>query len=91
MAEWRFDAIGVPWSIETAEDIDASTRESISSRIAAFDRAYSRFRDDALVAEVARKPGDYSFPDDFSDLIDLYDSLFQATRGAINPLVGRAL
>lgn len=91
MAEWRFDAIGVPWSIETAEDIDASTRESISSRIAAFDRAYSRFRDDSLVAEVARKPGDYSFPDDFSDLIDLYDRLFQATRGAINPLVGRAL
>jgi len=91
MAEWRFDAIGVPWSIETVHDIDPSVRQRISTRIDAFDRAYSRFRDDSLVAEVAKKPGDYAFPDDLPDLIALYDSLFEATRGAINPLVGRAL
>ncbi len=91
MAEWRFDAIGVPWSIETAQDIEPSTRQRISDRIAAFDRAYSRFREDSLVAEVAKKPGDYVFPDDLSDLLAVYDRLFQATRGAINPLVGRAL
>ena len=91
MAEWRFDAIGVPWSIETTEDIDSSTRERISARIEAFDRAYSRFRDDSVVAEASRTPGDYAFPDDFPELIDLYDQLFQATGGAINPLVGRAL
>ena len=91
MAEWRFDAIGVPWSIETTEEIDSSTRAQISTRIESFDRAYSRFRHDSLVTEVSRKPGDYQFPDDFPELMALYDQLFQVTGGAINPLVGRAL
>ncbi len=91
MAEWRFDAIGVPWSIASPQELAPGTREKISARIESFDRAYSRFRDDSVVTALARDPGDYFFPDDFPELISLYDRLFQATQGTINPLVGRAL
>jgi thiamine biosynthesis lipoprotein len=65
--------------------------ESVEQRIAEFDRAYSRFRDDSLVARVAREAGTYEFPPDAGPLFELYRELYDATDGAVSPLVGGAL
>ena len=91
MATWRFDAIGVPWAIDTPEELPESLRHRISDRIERFDATYSRFRDDSLVAHLSRAPGTYTFPDDITGLVEIYDTLFAATSGALNPLVGPAL
>ena len=61
------------------------------ARIEAFDRTWSRFRDDSLVSRIAREPGVWEFPDDAPPLFDLYRRLYVATNGAVSPLVGRAL
>ncbi len=64
---------------------------SVEQRAADFDRVYSRFRDDSLVARIARDAGSYAFPADAGPLFSLYRELYEATDGAVTPLVGRAL
>jgi len=63
----------------------------VNARVEAFDRTYSRFREDSLVARIAGTPGSYEFPDDAPPLFDLYRRLYEATDAAVSPLVGRAL
>ena len=87
----EFEAIGTRWQIETLEPLDPEVRQAVSARIADFDRAYSRFRDDSVVAAAARGAGRYEFPPDAVPLFELYDRLFAATGGAVDPLVGREL
>ena len=87
----EFDAIGAPWQIDTAEPLAPDVESSIRGRIDTFDRTYSRFRDDSLVSRIATTPGRYPFPADAGELFALYRSLYEATDGAMSPLVGAAL
>ena len=66
-------------------------REAIAARVEAFDRTYSRFRDDSLVTRIASTAGTFAFPDDAAELFELYRRLYEATDGAVTPLVGRTL
>ena len=91
MSAWRFDAIGAPWQIDTVEPLPAEVTAAVTRRIEEFDNTYSRFRADSLVSRIARKPGSYRFPADADALFGLYRELYEATDGAITPLVGRAL
>jgi thiamine biosynthesis lipoprotein len=56
-----------------------------------YDRTWSRFREDSLVTRVARTAGSHEFPEDAPALFALYRELYEATDGALSPLVGRAL
>jgi len=86
-----FAAIGTAWSIETAEPVDDAVGAAIDRRIESFDRDWSRFREDSLVARIAREAGVYRLPPEAGPLLDLYRDLYEATDGAVSPLVGRAL
>jgi FAD:protein FMN transferase len=90
---FTFDAIGTRWCIDTDEPLGGEVRDRILDRIRRFDRTYSRFRPDSLVAQVAAAPagGRFEFPKDSIALFDLYDRLVAATDGAVDPLVGRQL
>ena len=68
-----------------------SLRESLAARVEQFDKTWSRFRDDSLVARIATIPGSYAFPDEAGTLFELYRALYEATDAAVSPLVGRAL
>lgn len=88
-----FEAIGTHWQIEYMPgDLDTSSLEnSILARIEVFDRTYSRFRDDSLVRAMSQAAGNYEFPDDSQRLFGLYKLLYDATNGAVSPLVGGTL
>lgn len=88
---WRFEAIGTHWRIDTRDALPGSVVAAVSERIARFDRDWSRFRDDSLVARIARAPGRYRMPADAPPLLAHYRELFEATRGRVSPLVGRTL
>ncbi|WP_255513507.1 FAD:protein FMN transferase [Homoserinibacter sp. GY 40078] len=90
-AAWRFDALGTPWRIDTPEPLSPELRERIATRIARFDADWSRFREDSLVARIARTPGHHRLPDEAGELLDLYGELYAATAGRVSPLVGSAL
>jgi len=90
-ASWRFTAIGVPWQIDTAEPLPVEVATAVGDRIEAFDGVYSRFRADSLVTRIASEPGMHRFPADAALLFDVYRDLYEATDGAVTPLIGRAL
>lgn len=87
----EFDAIGTPWQVDTAAPLAPGIRSAIAERIEAFDQTYSRFREDSLVNRIAATPGRYPFPSDAAPLFALYRALYEATDGAMSPLVGAAL
>ncbi len=87
----RFEAIGVPWEIETPEPLDERVRNAVRARIDAYDAAWSRFRDDSLVARIAREPGSWTLPAEAGPLLELYRLLYDATGGRMSPLVGASL
>lgn len=88
---WQFEAIGTHWSIETPDALNDDVKKSITTVIEQFDKTYSRFRDDSLVMQIAKRAGEYDFPKAWDDLIQLYRQLYLATDGAVTPLVGDAL
>jgi len=90
-AELRFEAIGAPWQIETPEPLPTSLAEAIHARIESYDATWSRFRGDSLVTRVASEAGSWEFPDDAAPLFAFYRRLYDATGGAVTPLVGRRL
>ncbi|MFC8626876.1 FAD:protein FMN transferase [Streptomyces anulatus] len=92
-SRFAFDAIGTQWRVETEAPLDQDVRQHILDRAERFDATYSRFRPDSLVSRIASAPegGRFTFPDDSLALFDVYDRLFAATDGAVDPLVGRDL
>lgn len=88
---WKFEAIGTAWQIDTASPLTTETRDAITARIDEFDAAWSRFRDDSLVSQIARSAGTWELPDEADRLLEFYDELYELTDGAVNPLIGRTL
>lgn len=87
----RFEAIGTQWLVETDQPVSGELNKRIADRIELFDRTYSRFRDDSLVSEIARKAGEYDFPADAENMVAFYKQLYEATDGVVSPLVGDML
>lgn len=87
---WSFDALGTQWTIETRDELTAGAKDAVTQRLEEYDLAYSRFRDDSLVSELA-VPGTYRFPDDFKKLFEIYQTCFQLTGGQMTPLIGSML
>jgi thiamine biosynthesis lipoprotein len=90
-SEWTFEAIGAPWRITTATELSETTRSAVRDRIDEFDATYSRFRSDSLVTRIASSAGSWRFPADAAPLFSLYRTLYNATEGAMSPLVGARL
>ena len=88
---WQFEALGTQWQVETLLPLAADVKAQITTRIETFDKTYSRFRDDSLVMQLAANAGTYEFPEDARELVAFYKSLYDATDGALSPLVGGAL
>ncbi|HWI32366.1 MAG TPA: FAD:protein FMN transferase [Microbacterium sp.] len=90
-ASWRFEAIGTPWEIQTPTPLRPIARAEVTTLIADFDAAWSRFRPDSLVARLARGERSVLAPPDTDAMLAAYGELSDATGGAVNPLVGAAL
>lgn len=84
---WAFDAIGTRWRIDAPDPIDTgAVREIIDD----FDRTWSRFRDDALVARL-RTERTVDLGPDAPAILGLYDRLEALTLGAMSPAIGASL
>lgn len=94
-ASWRFEAIGTIWEIVTPEKLTGDHRTVVTRVIAEFDHAWSRFRGDSVVTQIARgERSQGAIPEWASDgpaMLSLYDDLDRATSGAVNPFVGESL
>ena len=86
-------ALGGGIVITASRNIPSELRERMAARIEEFERALSRFRDDSIVADMARAAhgGRFAFPDFARPLFEFYDRLYAASQGAIDPCVGEDL
>lgn len=95
MKAFAFEAIGTHWQIDLSEELSPERGEAllaqIHERISTFDRDYSRFRADSLIAQMSKRSGTYQLPADAEPMLDLYRDLYQATNGALTPLIGQVL
>ena len=94
MSDWEefsFQGIGTDWAVSTPLPLPAPLRTHLLDRVEKFDGDWSRFRSDSLVAELAREPGRYEFPDEAAPLGELYRLLYRITGGAMTPLIGGSL
>ena len=92
---FEFEAIGTKWWIGIYEpvgaDVLAGLKEAVAGRVERFDKTYSRFRDDSMVAAMARQAGQYGFPVGGRIMLQFYRKLYDLTDGAVTPLVGQLL
>lgn len=90
-----FEAIGTSWQIDLDDSVRAESREAVLqavlSRIDAFDRVYSRFREDSLVTEISRRAGTFTLPDDAAPMMAVYRKLYELTEGRLTPLIGQVM
>lgn len=87
----EFDALGTAWWIDSATRLPDRVVAEIRDRVEGFDRTYSRFRHDSLVAAVSRTQGVHEFPPEAAGLFALYRQLYDSTGGSVTPLIGCAL
>jgi FAD:protein FMN transferase len=71
--------------------LDDGARGAVTAIVDAFDRAWSRFREDSAVTALAAGAASVPAPADATVMLDLFASLTRATAGAVNPLVGGSL
>jgi thiamine biosynthesis lipoprotein len=87
----EFEAIGTSWRIDADVSLSPSARADVLDRIDRFDREWSRFRNDSLVAEIATRAGDWTLPAEGRPLFSLYRRLYDLTGGRVSPFVGGSL
>jgi FAD:protein FMN transferase len=88
---FSFDGIGTTWEISTLEDLPQGVRAGLLGVVEDYDRSYSRFRDDSLIAVLAREPGTVTLPAGAGELEQLFKKLYHLSNGAMTPLIGRSL
>lgn len=91
----QFEAIGTVWEIDIYEKISSSRIQSIKKKIHSstdrFDSLYSRFRDDSLVAKMAKQKGVYHLAKEGIEMLEMYQKLYDLSGGLFTPLVGNLL
>jgi thiamine biosynthesis lipoprotein len=93
--QFIFEAIGTHWQIDIFSDLSEQEKNKlekhIHERIEIFDATFSRFRADSWVTQLSQKAGLYQLPPDGEALFELYKKLYDATDGAVTPLIGQIL
>ncbi|KAA8825053.1 FAD:protein FMN transferase [Bifidobacterium reuteri] len=86
-------ALGTGLLLHTDAALNDGIRDRIGTFIDTYESALSRFRGDSTVGRMrtAAHGGTFDFPEWCGPLFDLYDRLFDATDGAIDPCVGEDL
>lgn len=88
---WVFEALGTRWEINTPAPLPAAARAAVGAELERIDLAWSRFRSDSVVAELARDGGSRPLADVDQPLMRWYRDLVELTDGAVTPLIGGTL
>lgn len=90
---YEFDAIGTHWWIERLDGVPFNNDiiHSLEVTAEAFDQRYSRFREDSLVAELARSGRVYDVPSEMIRMLEFAKQLYKESGGVFNISVGGAL
>jgi len=87
----EFEALGTNWYVDAVGGLPGALHTSIADELARIDAVWSRFRDDSMVSSLARGGGSRALAPHDLGLLRWYARLYDATDGAVTPLIGRTL
>ncbi len=90
---YEFEAIGTRWWLERLDNavFTDELKHEIEQYTSIFDKRYSRFRDDSLVAELAQNGILHNPPAEMLQMLDYAKDMYVASDGALDMLVGNDL
>ncbi len=95
MYKHSWQALGTHFTITIWDARDVSILEDVAAQLEkhahAFDALYSRFKPDSLITKLSAQIGLVAVPEALTAMLRLYDDLYHATQGKINPTIGFAL
>ena len=91
MPDFSFEASGTAWTVSTAAPVTEQERAAVTELVDSYDRTYSRFRQDSVVAPLAASPGTVDRPVSAAPLLSLFETLNRLSGGAVKPWVGSSL
>lgn len=87
--------MGTVWKIslyETIQDnVALGLEDACGKLLDGFDRLYSRFKDDSLVSHIAKTPGMYEVPKDFTAILSIYKKVYKLSHKKFTPCIGGLL
>ncbi|KXK10443.1 MAG: Thiamine biosynthesis lipoprotein ApbE precursor [Microgenomates bacterium OLB23] len=93
--ECSFASMGTSWRVVVWDDIPEPTFRALEQTIRAycsiFDHTYSRFIEHSLVNALAQSSGTHEVPQEFVEILKLYQQFFLASHKLVTPLVGATL
>lgn len=93
MQVYEFEAIGTHWVIEilSAQVFTDELLATIHRTVDLFDQRYSRFRDDSLIAQLARDGVLTDSPQELVDMLAFAKDMYEVSGGAFSIAVGASL
>lgn len=93
MGVYEFDAIGTHWAIEvlSKQELTKTLIAKVQDTVDQFDRRYSRFREDSLIAELARTGVLIDPPVEMIEMLDFAKHMYEVSGGAFTIAVGATL
>jgi thiamine biosynthesis lipoprotein len=93
MQTYEFDAIGTHWAIEilSVQDFTDELIATIQTTVDQFDQRYSRFRDDSLIATLARDGELVSPPAEMVQMLTFAREMYKVSEGSFTVAVGASL
>ncbi len=89
---FSYQSMGTTWKIsiwdEINEKIFHDIRVEIMQKSQEFDRTYSRFIKTSFVWELTKKTGVVEVPEDFMNMLKLYNQFYEPSDKKLNPLIG---
>ena len=93
--EFSFESMGTTLSIKIWDELPRLIQEKIKLEVLDFtfwfDENFSRFKENNLISEIAKKSGRFSVPKEFTELLETYKTFFELTNGIVNPLIGNTI
>lgn len=88
-----FEAIGTQWVIDIKDSpLNRNVLENkISEVINKFSRIFSRFDPESEISKAANSVRDIKIPNEYSEIVLLYEKLYKITSGKFTPLIGNLL
>ena len=71
---FTFQAIGTFFEIVTKRELSSAEQGEVLASVEAFDKEFSRFREDSIVGAMAKSEGEYTFSKQSEPLFELYDN-----------------
>lgn len=94
-SSFEYESMGTHWEVSIWDKVEKDRFLKIQKDIVlmsdVFDHTYSRFISASFVSQISTSTGIIKVPDDFIEMLKIYERFFKLSQKKINPLIGATL